>query len=84
MIKTKKCKQCGGDIVFSYETPTKTFVIEDGKIVRDDAWAGPYYDNPQLVFHCSNDVEHDIDSEEISKWSEEIEKIFYTKILPQL
>jgi len=84
MLENKTCKECGHDIVFSYETPTKSFNIVDGRIVRDDAWTGPHYDDPELIFYCSNNKEHDIDHEDIIKWSDEVEVIFLSCILQTL
>lgn len=84
MIKNKQCKVCGSDIVFCYKTPTKSFRIEDGKIVRDDAWVGLMYDNPYLKFHCSNDTEHSVENQDILDWSEKVEEDFYEKIFPEL
>jgi len=78
------CSICGSDIAFCYKTPTKSFRFENGKIVRDDAWEGPEYDNPYLKFYCSNDSEHDIDSKEVVQWSEDIEKQFYQDVFPNL
>lgn len=83
MLKTKNCRICGSDIIFCYKTPTKSFRIEDGKIVRDDAWEGPEWDNPYLKFYCSNDMEHEVENQDID-WSEEVEKEFYEKIFPDL
>jgi len=79
-----KCKVCGADIAFCYKTPTLSFRIEDNIIVRDDAWKGSDYDNPYLKFYCSNDSEHDIDSEEIVQWSEDVEKEFFRVVFPNL
>ena len=79
-----KCKICGADIAFCYKTPTKSFKIENGDIVRDDAWHGGEYDNPYLKFYCSNDSEHDIDSEEIVLWSSGIETKFYDENIMEL
>ncbi len=79
-----KCKVCGSDIAFCYKTPTLSFKIEDGIIKRDDAWQGSDYDNPYLKFYCSNDSEHDIDSEEVIQWSEDIEKEFFRVVFPHL
>lgn len=84
MLEKKTCKECGHDIIFSYETPTKSFTIVGGGIVRDDAWTGPHYDDPKLIFYCSNDKEHDIDTQEISDWTDEVEVIFLSCILPDL
>ena len=79
-MNKKTCKQCGADIIFSYVTPTKTYIIEGGKIIRNDAWVGPGYDDAYLEFYCSCDKEHDIECEEIIKWSEDVEKEFYSTI----
>lgn len=77
-----KCPECGSEIVFSYITPAKSFRLEDSKIVRDDAWEGPEYDDPYLEFACSNDREHDIEVDEIINWSETITEDFYLYVLP--
>ena len=84
MVTTKQCSICGSDIVFCYKIPTKSFRIDDGKIVRDDAWVGAEYENPYINFHCSNDIEHDIEGQDMINWTEEVEEEFYKKILPSL
>ncbi len=84
MLKTKQCSTCGSDIVFCYRIPTKSFRIEHGNIVRDDAWEGPEWDNPYLKFYCSNDIEHGVEDKDIIEWSGEVEKEFYEKIFPDL
>ena len=86
MLTTKMCKECGSDIVFSYIDPSKSFRIKDGKIVRNDAWTGPGYDDPYLEFYCSNDKEHDEvkNLQDMIDWSVEVEKEFYEKIFPTL
>lgn len=76
------CPRCGSEIKFSYVTPERSFIIEDGKLKRDDAWEGPEYDNPYFHFYCSNDKEHDLgDGPEIDKWYEEIEHEFRQNLL---
>ena len=79
-----KCKVCDADIAFCYKTPTKSYIIENDHIIRDDAWQGVEYDNPYLKFYCSNDSEHDIDSEDIVLWSSEIETKFYDENILEL
>ena len=76
------CPECGSEIVFSYVTPTKSFKVENKKIVRDDAWKGPEYDDPYLEFSCSKDREHDIETEVIIAWSEVITEDFYLNVFP--
>lgn len=77
MIENKKCPFCNADIVFSYERPSFSFRIEDGEIVRDDAWTGTGYDDPFFSFHCSNDKEHDIHLDELGNWMDSIEFAFH-------
>jgi len=85
MLKTKQCSTCGSDIVFCYKTPTKSFRIENDKIIRDDAWTGSEYENPYLKFYCSNDMEHPVENDsEVIQWSEKVEEEFYNKIFPDL
>lgn len=79
-----RCKICNAEIVFCYKTPTKSFRIENDDIVRDDAWHGGEYDNPYLKFYCSNDSEHDIDSEDVISWAEDIETKFYDENILEL
>ena len=76
-MKNMQCPVCKEDIVVCYKTPTQTFIIENGEFKRDDAWKGPEYDNPYLKFYCSADMEHNIETEEIIKWSEEVNSEFY-------
>jgi len=75
-----KCKECGAEIVFSYITPDRSYRIEDNKIVRDDPWEGPEYDDPYLDFHCSNDMEHDINTQEVDEWADKITELFFKEM----
>ncbi len=70
------CPNCGDDIVFDYIMPIRSFQIIDEKISRDDLWEEPEYNNPTLVFHCSNDMKHNINTPEINKWTDKIEEQF--------
>jgi len=53
-------------------------MIKDGKIIRDDANSGQFWDSPSFYFYCSNDNAHDIETISIiyersySEWEEEI------------
>ena len=77
MIQTMYCPRCGSDIRVSYVVPEKSFQIKDGKIVRDDAWTGPGYDDPYFQFYCSRDREDNLgDGVEIQKWQEDVEHEF--------
>ena len=73
------CPECGGEILFSYETPSKTYRIQGDTLVRED---NVLHDNPELFPICSNDREHRIvpsDPEEERKfwlWEETISQLF--------
>ena len=76
-MKNKFCEECGAEIVFQYVTPNKSFQIENGKILRDDAWTGPGYDEPYFLFRCSDDLEHEIHmSIEMNEWMEDVKREF--------
>lgn len=78
MIKKEfYCSECGAEIIFMYETPSKSFHIENGTLIRDD---NNLMDNPELTPYCSNDKEHtiepEIDSMEFWRWTNEVEMYF--------
>jgi len=82
MLKNMKCPVCNSEIVFRYHTPDKNFKITDGKITRDDAHTGQYFDDPELIFECSNDMEnHSIyghsNFNDIDQWENTIREEFY-------
>jgi len=71
------CADCGNEIIFIYETPSKAFSIEDGKLVRND---NNLIDNPELIPYCSYDKEHVIEPQDnvaFWTWIDEVE--FYFK-----
>jgi len=78
-MRKRYCPECGGEIVFHYETPTKVYKIENETLVRED---NVLYDNPELIPYCSNDKEHSIEPEgEESKyefwgWVDNVEMYF--------
>lgn len=77
-MKNKYCAECGNEIIFEYETPTKAFRIKDGSLIRDD---NNLIDNPELVAYCSYDKEHAIfwfneNDIEFWKWLDEVEMYF--------
>jgi hypothetical protein len=84
MALTKRnCPECGVEIKFSYIVPEKSFIIEDGKIVRDDAHTGGWFETPDIDFYCSNDRSHIIEKDDIvyeqtfDEWMEEVTDEFY-------
>lgn len=86
-ISTRLCPECSSEIKFSYIVPERSYIIENGKIVRDDAWTGPMYDGPEMDFYCSNDRTHNIETPSIVyekdfyEWAEEIEDEFHKTVL---
>jgi hypothetical protein len=77
MLKTKKCAECGAEIIFQYIKPSKSFRVENGQIIRDDAWTGPEFDNPYFHYQCSEDSEHRIDpNDELLEWFVDVEQEF--------
>jgi hypothetical protein len=75
MFETRHCPECGAEVTLRYHIKDKHFRIEDGKIVRDDAHQGGYWDNPELIFECSNDREHEIPN--YPKWEDPITTEFF-------
>jgi len=79
-MSEKKCPECGGNIIVKYITPSKIFSIGNNrqlKRIDQNIVHQPSGDNSYLVFDCENDSEHDISTDEIMIWTDEIEKIFY-------
>jgi len=79
-MSEKKCPECNGNIILKYITPTKTFSIGNNRQLKrcdQNLIMNPAGDNSYLVFSCENDSEHNIETDEIFKWIDEIESIFY-------
>jgi len=74
-----KCPVCNGDILLQYNTPTKTFKVDDeDNIIRNsDLTEQLLNDNPYIEFRCENDNEHKIDTPEIMAWTDKIDLKFY-------
>jgi len=77
-MSSKKCPECGGDIICHYKTPSKTFEIDDKDILKKVTPIGLLAENPHLVFVCQNDSEHAIEKDSsIEPWTEVITDKFY-------
>jgi hypothetical protein len=79
-IVPMKCAECGEDVAVLYQVADRTFNIEDGEIFEDlnDAF------EPTFVFHCSADMEHDIEknlTEEQGKQVLELKKKIVEEII---
>jgi len=83
MIKERQCPICGSPISFQVVTLDRNFYILNGEIEEDtnnQAW-----EFEGLVFHCSNDMEHDLHTgdllvdEKQRKWEKHIEEELHKK-----
>ncbi len=80
-MKKKYCAECGNEIIFKYETPTKSFRINDGCLIRDD---NNLTDSSELAPYCSYNKEHTVEPQddlEFWKWVDEVEFYFKEKDL---
>ena len=76
MKNKHSCSECGNEIIFIYETPSKVFSIENGSLVRSD---NNITDNPELTPYCSYDKAHIVepqDDREFWDWVNEVEMYF--------
>lgn len=86
-LTKRNCPECGEPIKFSRIVPEQSFIIEGGKIIRDDIHKGLGYNDAYMDFYCSNDREHNINVDtivyehKIDKWQEEIINEFYHRYL---
>lgn len=65
MLETFYCKECGGEVLVTITPLASTFRITKGKVIRYDNKDSSYNDG--VVFHCENDMEHDITPPEGTK-----------------
>ena len=88
-MKKMYCPECGGEIMISRQVPERSWTIEEGSFEKADNLL--YYD-PELLFHCDNDREHDIyprpDSHvtlnEFGEWMDEVEEFYKKNVIPWL
>lgn len=77
------CAECGAEIIMTYERPNTTFCINNnGRIERHDN----NIEGCHLLFHCSEDMEHDITPiyntklyKLFMRWNREVEGDFYDR-----
>ena len=79
MLEKMYCPICNSEIVLRYHIPDKNFKITDGKITRDDAHKGQFFDDPELNFECSNDRGHNIYNLSYSNVNDELENTIRKK-----
>lgn len=75
MFENRYCPTCKAEVTLRYYIEDKHFRIEKGKLVRDDAVQGEFWDTPELLFECSNDREHKIPN--LPNWEDPIKEEFY-------
>ena len=81
-MSTKKCPECGGDIICNYIAPRKTFEIDDEDNLKKVIPIGLLAEIPHLEFVCQNDSEHKIENDKsIEPWTEIITDKFYEERL---
>ncbi|MFW9871835.1 MAG: hypothetical protein ACFFG0_01950 [Candidatus Thorarchaeota archaeon] len=85
MIDSKNCPECGAEIIFIYQTPERSYRIENGTLVRDD---NNITDNSELNPYCSNDREHVLEppgtNAEFWTWSDSVEQYFLERGLYEI
>jgi len=83
MNLTKKyCPICGGEVLFTYERPSTTFIInKNGGLSLYD---NNFLDGATLIPHCENDREHEISPHVGTKlyrlweqWMDKVDEHFY-------
>lgn len=92
-MKKMYCPECGGEIIITREIPSHSFSIRTDSIGLEciDNY-GLTGGDAELIFHCINDREHDInprpDSDvlpnDFFKWIDEVEDFFSRHVLPNL
>ena len=87
-MKKMYCSECGGEIILTREVPSHSFQIKNGSLECIDNW-GFMGGDPELIFHCINDREHNIDPQpdsavtpfDFHDWMEEVEQFFKDNVL---
>lgn len=91
-MKKMYCPDCGGEIIITREVPSHSFEISNDslKCIENFGFLGG---DAELIFHCSNDREHNIEPRpdvgsvtpiEFEMWREEVEEFFSNNVLPCL
>ena len=90
-MKKMFCSECGGEIILTREVPSHSFQIHNNSLKCIDNY-GFMGGDPELVFHCINDNEHDIDprpdsgvpASDFYDWMEEVEQFFKDNVLEHI
>ncbi|MDX1285975.1 MAG: hypothetical protein R3182_13230 [Draconibacterium sp.] len=77
-MSSKKCPECGGNIIMKYIVPEKIFTINDNDTIKKRPPLNPMDEQPQLTFVCEDDAEHDLEKDPtIDKWTDDLFDKFY-------
>jgi len=91
-MKKMYCSECGGEIIVTREVPSHSFEINIDSLKCIDNF-GFLGGDPELIFHCSNDREHNIEPKpdygnvspiDFEKWKDEVEEFISVNVLPNL
>ena len=82
-MRKRYCVECGGEIMITRRVPERSWTIGEENFDRAD---NNITDDPDIIFHCENDLEHDIgiDSPSFDRWQDEILDEYHRKIVPFL
>ena len=89
-MKKMYCPICGAEIMITRKVPDRSFTIEENFLESADH--DPFGYPSDLIFHCMDDIEHNIEPQPDSKvtpsdfheWQDEVEIIFNKTVLPTL
>jgi len=78
-MSSKKCPECGGQIIIKYIVPEKIYSINDNDTIKKrPPLGGPMNEHPRLKFVCEDDAEHELSKDPtIEPWIEELFDTFY-------
>jgi hypothetical protein len=80
-LKKIYCPTCGEEIYLRFVRQSFTYAVDEKRAPYPFKRVDNIIDDSSyLEFFCSEDIEHNIDSIEIEKYKEEIERVFYEKI----
>jgi len=91
-MKKMFCRVCGAEILVTFEFPSITYTVEDNALIKEDINTAFDGQKTGLVFHCSDDHDHDlqprsdelISMEEWDCWTDYVELYFDSKIYPTI
>lgn len=81
-MRKRYCPECGGEIILTREVPSRSWSIEENELEKAD---NNISNDPELIFHCENDREHDVgDCPAFDQWCDEVIEFYNKRVLPFL